>query len=43
MPVRSEVDEMHKNIYELRKEVKTLKKSLAKYEALFEKLNQPPV
>lgn len=33
MPVRSEVDEMHKNIYELRKEVKALKKSLAKYEA----------
>ncbi|AFY79159.1 poly(R)-hydroxyalkanoic acid synthase, class III, PhaE subunit [Pleurocapsa sp. PCC 7327] len=33
MPVRSEVDEMHKNIYELRKEVKNLKKTLARYEA----------
>lgn len=32
IPVRSEVDEMHKSIYELRKEVKTLKKALAKYE-----------
>ncbi len=33
MPLRSEVDEVHKNIYELRKEVKALKKALAKYEA----------
>lgn len=32
MPVRSEIDEIHKTIYELRKEVKTLKKALAKYE-----------
>jgi class III poly(R)-hydroxyalkanoic acid synthase PhaE subunit len=32
MPVRSEVDEMHKSIHELRKEVKALKKALAKYE-----------
>lgn len=34
MPVRSEVDEVHKNIYELRKEIKTLKKKLTKYEAI---------
>ncbi|ARV61059.1 class III poly(R)-hydroxyalkanoic acid synthase subunit PhaE [Nostocales cyanobacterium HT-58-2] len=33
MPVRTEVDEVHKSIYELRKEVKNLKKTLAKYEA----------
>jgi class III poly(R)-hydroxyalkanoic acid synthase PhaE subunit len=33
IPARSEVDEVHKNIYELRKEVKILKKTLAKYEA----------
>jgi len=32
MPIRSEVDEVHKSIYELRKEVKSLKKTLAKYE-----------
>jgi class III poly(R)-hydroxyalkanoic acid synthase PhaE subunit len=32
MPLRSEVDEIHKTIYELRKEVKSLKKNLAKYE-----------
>lgn len=32
LPVRSEIDEVHKSIYELRKEVKNLKKSLAKYE-----------
>jgi class III poly(R)-hydroxyalkanoic acid synthase PhaE subunit len=38
IPVRSEVDEVHKNIYELRKEVKSIKKTLAKYEALLEKL-----
>lgn len=34
MPLRSEVDEMHKSIYELRKEVKALKKALAKYESI---------
>lgn len=34
MPLRSEVDEMHKSIYELRKEVKSLKKALAKYESI---------
>ncbi|MFQ4141030.1 class III poly(R)-hydroxyalkanoic acid synthase subunit PhaE [Chlorogloeopsis sp. ULAP02] len=33
LPLRSEVDEVHKSIYELRKEVKNLKKALAKYEA----------
>ena len=33
MPTRSEVDEVHQSIYELRKEVKRLKKNLAKYEA----------
>jgi class III poly(R)-hydroxyalkanoic acid synthase PhaE subunit len=33
LPSRTEVDEVHKNIYELRKEVKALKKTLAKYEA----------
>lgn len=32
MPIRSEVDEVHKSIYELRKEVKSLKKSLAQSE-----------
>ncbi|MFZ1025053.1 MAG: class III poly(R)-hydroxyalkanoic acid synthase subunit PhaE [Limnoraphis robusta] len=34
MPVRSEVDEVHKNIYELRKQIKTLNKQLARYEAI---------
>ena len=29
LPIRSEVDEIHKHIYELRKEVKSLKKKLA--------------
>ena len=29
LPTRSEVDEAHRNIYELRKEVKALKKALA--------------
>jgi len=29
LPVRSEVDEVHRSIYELRKEIKSLKKSLA--------------
>lgn len=29
LPIRSEVDEMHRSIYELRKEVKSLKKALA--------------
>ncbi|WP_250121753.1 class III poly(R)-hydroxyalkanoic acid synthase subunit PhaE [Chroococcidiopsis sp. CCMEE 29] len=29
LPVRSEVDEIHRSIYELRKEVKSLKKALA--------------
>lgn len=33
IPVRSEIDEVHQTIYELRKEVKTLKQTLAKYEA----------
>ncbi len=32
IPSRREVDEIHKTIYELRKEVKTLKKTLVKYE-----------
>lgn len=32
VPVRSEVDEIHKNIYELRKEVNRLKKALEKSE-----------
>jgi class III poly(R)-hydroxyalkanoic acid synthase PhaE subunit len=32
LPSRQEVDEVHQNIYELRKEVKALKKALAKYE-----------
>lgn len=32
IPTRTEVDEIHKTIYELRKEVKQLKKRLAKYE-----------
>lgn len=43
MPVRSEVDEMHKNIYELRKEVKTLKKAMAKYEAFFDQQMRSPI
>ncbi len=34
MPLRSEVDEVHKNIYELRKELKTLKKKLTHYETM---------
>ncbi len=33
MPLRSEIDEVHKTIYELRKEVKSLKKTIAHYEA----------
>lgn len=33
LPSRGEIDEVHKNIYELRKEVKTLKATVAKYEA----------
>ena len=32
IPSRREIDEVHKTIYELRKEVKSLKKRLAKYE-----------
>jgi len=32
MPTRSEIDEIHKSLYELKKEVKSLKKSLARYE-----------
>lgn len=34
VPVRSEVDEIHKNIYELRKEMKTLKKARSQFEAI---------
>lgn len=33
MPLRSEIDEVHKTVYELRKEVKSLKKTIARYEA----------
>ncbi|MGI0485162.1 class III poly(R)-hydroxyalkanoic acid synthase subunit PhaE [Pantanalinema rosaneae CENA516] len=40
LPSRGEVDEVHKNIYELRKEVRALKASLAKYEAQVE-VHQP--
>jgi polyhydroxyalkanoate synthesis regulator phasin len=29
LPIRSEVDEIHHSIYELRKDVKSLKKALA--------------
>jgi class III poly(R)-hydroxyalkanoic acid synthase PhaE subunit len=36
MPVRSEIDEIHRNVYELRKEVKSLKKRLAAAEAAAE-------
>jgi polyhydroxyalkanoate synthase subunit PhaE len=32
MPTRREVDEIHKNIYDLRKEVRNLKQTLARYE-----------
>jgi class III poly(R)-hydroxyalkanoic acid synthase PhaE subunit len=32
MPTRSEIDEIHKSLYELKKEVKSLKKRLARYE-----------
>lgn len=38
LPLRSEVDEIHKTIYELRKEIKHLKKLVAKSE----EHNQPP-
>jgi polyhydroxyalkanoate synthase subunit PhaE len=38
LPLRTEVDEIHKNMYELRKEVKRLKKVVEKYES-----NQPPL
>lgn len=34
LPLRSEIDEMHKTIYELRKEVKSLKKRLEESETL---------
>ena len=40
MPVRSEVDEVHKNIYELRKGLKSLNKTLAKYEGLEQETQQ---
>ncbi len=40
MPVRSEVDEVHKNIYELRKESKTLNKKLGNYEAIAQETQQ---
>lgn len=33
LPSRGEIDEVHKNVYELRKEVKALKKIVARYEA----------
>jgi polyhydroxyalkanoate synthesis regulator phasin len=33
IPSRSEVDEIHKTIYELKKQVKSLKKKLAEYES----------
>lgn len=33
LPSRGEIDEVHKTIYELRKEVKSLQKKLAQYEA----------
>ncbi|WP_416672985.1 class III poly(R)-hydroxyalkanoic acid synthase subunit PhaE [Egbenema bharatensis] len=33
LPTRSEVDEVHKNIYDLRKEIKHLKQTLAQYES----------
>ena len=36
MPLRSEVDEIHRNVYELRKEVKSLKKRLKEAEAAAE-------
>ena len=32
LPLRSEVDEIHKSMYELRKEVKRLKKIVTQYE-----------
>ncbi|HIK10658.1 MAG TPA: class III poly(R)-hydroxyalkanoic acid synthase subunit PhaE [Oscillatoriaceae cyanobacterium M33_DOE_052] len=38
VPIRSEVDEVHQSIYELRKEVKALKKSLAASQAEIERL-----
>jgi polyhydroxyalkanoate synthase subunit PhaE len=42
LPVRSEVDEVHQSIYELRKEVKRLKKKLASDQQLSpSKTNQP--
>ncbi|QYO67153.1 poly(R)-hydroxyalkanoic acid synthase subunit PhaE [Leptolyngbya sp. 7M] len=34
LPSRSEIDEVHKNIYDLRKEVKRLKQALAQHEEL---------
>ncbi|PSB17082.1 class III poly(R)-hydroxyalkanoic acid synthase subunit PhaE [filamentous cyanobacterium CCP2] len=33
LPTRSEVDEVHKSIYDLRKEIKHLKRTLAQYES----------
>lgn len=32
LPTRSEVDEIHRSIYELRKEMKTLKKAFAEFQ-----------
>jgi class III poly(R)-hydroxyalkanoic acid synthase PhaE subunit len=45
MPIRSEVDEVHKSIYELRKEVKSLKKTLAQHEApaILPNSEEPPL
>lgn len=40
LPVRSEVDEVHKNVYELRKESKRLNKKLASYEAIAQETQQ---
>lgn len=39
LPLRSEVDEIHKTIYELRKEVKSLKKALAEKESVKESVS----
>ncbi|GAB4277907.1 MAG: hypothetical protein Fur0025_04090 [Oscillatoriaceae cyanobacterium] len=38
VPIRSEVDEVHQSIYELRKEVKAMKKALAASQAEIERL-----
>jgi polyhydroxyalkanoate synthesis regulator phasin len=42
LPTRSEIDEVHQNIYSLRKEVKQLKKQLAQIESVESQISADP-